>query len=78
MQPNDTLRPLDEFLEANALELRHLTALANAGFLVPVVQIDGDRFIMRDEAQELIAKLRVRGLIAATSGEDGLQIAEVR
>jgi hypothetical protein len=77
VKQTETLRPLHEFLSANGLELRHLKALAAAGFPIPIVEIDGDRFVPRDEAQELIGRVKIRAMIAATSG-DGLKIAEVR
>ena len=77
MKPNDTLRPLQDFLADNGLEARHLEALAEQGFTIPIIKIDGDAFIPRDEAQELVGKLKVRALIDATSGVR-LDLREVR
>jgi hypothetical protein len=73
MKATETMRPLQDFLTANGLEPRHLETLAAEGYVVPVVEIDGDTFILREEGQELIAKLKVRALIDATSG-NGLKL----
>ena len=73
MKATETMRPLADFLAANGLEPRHLEHLAAEGYVVPLVEIDGDTFILRDAGQELINNLKVRALIDATSG-NGLKL----
>ncbi len=69
---NTSLKTVERFLEDNALNYRHLAIEAARGNTLPMVEIGGDLFVAKSDADRFTDRLQLRALSAATGGNGGL------